>query len=429
MFKIIGADGKEYGPVSVDLLKTWVAEGRINPQTSAQQEGNPEWKPLCSFPEWQTMSPPALQTAAPRAIVDSSASRHQLSPFSVPLLILLHFLTCGLFSFIWLNLMHGKLPKVRSDDPSAGKAIGFCFIPFFNLYWIFFTYRRLCLRIDEQRRLYGLAPSNLTGMATTACIFEVIPYINLLIGATIMFPIFAGMAQSSVNQLVNQSANSEPQEALPAQTQPNSGGMPGWAIALIICAVLVVPAILAAMLLPALARAKGRAQQISCANNLKQVGIAFRTWAVDNNGEFPFNVSAKDGGTRELCARDQDGFDRNSFAHFQVLSNELFSPKVLVCPADTSKQVAMSFNGFGQLKAVNVSYLLRSGPNVTDANPQEVLAVCPIHHTVLMADASVQRLSETQMRMLLDSLKPGPAARRRTTGAGGRGGVLPENGP
>jgi hypothetical protein len=72
---------------------------------------------------------------------------HGLTSFPVPLVILPHYMTCGLFPLIWLNLMHGKLPRIRPDDPSAGKAVGFCFIPFFNLYWIFFTFRRLCLRI------------------------------------------------------------------------------------------------------------------------------------------------------------------------------------------------------------------------------------------------------------------------------------------
>src|SRR5438874_1145132 len=60
--------------------------------------------------------------------------------------------------------------------------------------------------------------------------------------------------------------------------------------------VIAIIAILAAMLLPALARAKARAQRINCTNNLKQCGIAFKTWALDNQDRYPMFVPGSDGG-------------------------------------------------------------------------------------------------------------------------------------
>jgi len=72
----------------------------------------------------------------------------------------------------------------------------------------------------------------------------------------------------------------------------------------------------------------------------------------------------------------------------QVLSNELVTPKLLVCPADSSKQAAL---GFQELNAANVSYQVRSGTNVNPANPQEVLAVCPVHGHEVLCDGSVQQ--------------------------------------
>ena len=87
------------------------------------------------------------------------------------------------------------------------------------------------------------------------------------------------------------------------------------------------------------------------------------------------------------CQRGPDGFDKNAFMHFLVMSNELSTPKILVCPADT-KQAALDWQG---LQAGNVSYQVRSGESVVDTDPQQVLAVCPIHNNVLRVDGSVQR--------------------------------------
>ena len=51
MYKIIGADGKEYGPVSKDQVHAWIAEGRASVQTLVQAENTTDWKPLANFPE------------------------------------------------------------------------------------------------------------------------------------------------------------------------------------------------------------------------------------------------------------------------------------------------------------------------------------------------------------------------------------------
>jgi hypothetical protein len=52
MFKIKGADQKEYGPVSADGLRQWIAERRIDGRTLIQAEGSAVWKPLGEFPEF-----------------------------------------------------------------------------------------------------------------------------------------------------------------------------------------------------------------------------------------------------------------------------------------------------------------------------------------------------------------------------------------
>jgi len=51
MFTILGADGKEYGPVTAGKLHEWIAAGRANMQTKARRDGETEWKTLGDFPE------------------------------------------------------------------------------------------------------------------------------------------------------------------------------------------------------------------------------------------------------------------------------------------------------------------------------------------------------------------------------------------
>ena len=58
MYKIIGGDGRQYGPIGIDQLRQWIAEGRANAQTLAQVEGAADWKPLGTFSEFAGAFPP-----------------------------------------------------------------------------------------------------------------------------------------------------------------------------------------------------------------------------------------------------------------------------------------------------------------------------------------------------------------------------------
>ena len=69
MYKIVGGDQKEYGPITSDQVREWIAQGRANGQTLASFEGS-AWKPLSTFPEFAD----ALRTASPPPISQPGSS-------------------------------------------------------------------------------------------------------------------------------------------------------------------------------------------------------------------------------------------------------------------------------------------------------------------------------------------------------------------
>ena len=120
--------------------------------------------------------------------------------FSVILLVLLHFVTLGIFTMIWFSILHGRLPKVRRNDPSALRAALFSLIPIFHIYWAFFFCYRLCTRIEEQRVKYGLERKSLLGLASFFLVGGIsLSIINLLFsGLSLLLPTTIVAALSEV---------------------------------------------------------------------------------------------------------------------------------------------------------------------------------------------------------------------------------------
>jgi prepilin-type processing-associated H-X9-DG protein len=187
-YTIIGADGREYGPVSGEDLCKWIADGRANAGTQARVVGATEWQSLPDFPEFAA----ALKGAVPPPLSPVAASVTPVKPpktsaMAVISLVLgiLGMFTCGLTALAGLILGIVAMVKVKNSGGKLGGG--------------------------------GLA-----------------------LAGTIVSGIF-----------------------------------------------LVMLPIFAAMLLPALAQAKQKAQEINCVNNEKQLALAVRIYSGDNKDQFP----------------------------------------------------------------------------------------------------------------------------------------------
>jgi competence protein ComGC len=126
--------------------------------------------------------------------------------------------------------------------------------------------------------------------------------------------------------------------------------------------VIVGFGVLALVLLPSSGGSRARAPRIQCVNNLKQIGLAFRTWALDHNDTYPMQVSMTNGGTLEAISYP--------FMTFRVISNELSTPKILICPADRQRACATDFQkGFNSFQ---ISYFV--GTEALQTNSQMFLS-------------------------------------------------------
>lgn len=130
--------------------------------------------------------------------------------------------------------------------------------------------------------------------------------------------------------------------------------------------VLVIVAVLFALLLfmwPAHIGGKRTSSRITCVNNLKQVGLSFRIWAGDHGDQYPMQNSTNQSGAIEI------NDTLATFEYFQLLTNELGTPKVLFCPDDKKRPPVLNFS---DLNKTNSSYFI--GLDAHETLPQTMLS-------------------------------------------------------
>ena len=141
--------------------------------------------------------------------------------------------------------------------------------------------------------------------------------------------------------------------------------------------IVAVSLVVGFVILRVLSQAHHSPRPITCTNNLKQVGLAFRVWAYDNDEKFPMQVSVTNGGVMELAN------EGSAYAVFMLMSNELNTPKILFCPQESNRQRVRA-NVFahsiprqrGDAEVAftptnNVSYFV--GLDANSGKPQEIL--------------------------------------------------------
>jgi len=217
MYRVLGADSKEYGPVTGEVLRQWIEQGRATAQTRVQVEGSAAWQTLGSVPEFEVVfatapsAPPPLSLAPPEA---------KTSGMAIASLVLGILGLCGITALVGLILGIISLVKInRSGGRLSGQGLA----------------------------IAGICVSGLM-------LFMSIPF-------------------------------------------------------------------MAALTLPALARARQPAQTIYCITNMKQLALAVRTYAVDHNGQLPPAATWCD-----------------------AIQTNVGSPKVFQCPSKPGHRCAYAFN-------------------------------------------------------------------------------------
>ena len=130
MYYIIGADQKEYGPVSAEELRRWIAAGRANGQTRTRTDNSTEWRPLREYAEFadlanpQPRSAPPTFSSTPPPPPESLGDTNSLAIAGfVCSLLGLACCGCGILSVVGLVLSLIALNRANQSPDQAGRGL------------------------------------------------------------------------------------------------------------------------------------------------------------------------------------------------------------------------------------------------------------------------------------------------------------------
>jgi len=136
MYKILGGDGKEYGPVSAETLQQWITEGRANAQTQVQVEGGSGWVALGQVPEFAaTFNVPPPSAGAPGMISPGGMPPGAKIPNYLVQSILVTLCCClpfGVAAIVYAAQVNSKQAAgdLAGAQDSSNKAKMWCWIAF-----------------------------------------------------------------------------------------------------------------------------------------------------------------------------------------------------------------------------------------------------------------------------------------------------------
>lgn len=124
MYKIIGADQKEYGPISADQLRQWMTEGRANGQTKVQAAGATEWKTMAELPEFAGLlpksPPPPPMRAVPITPLPARPNTSQMAVWAMVTGLISLLCCCGIAAPVAIVLGAVALSRLKSNPELTG---------------------------------------------------------------------------------------------------------------------------------------------------------------------------------------------------------------------------------------------------------------------------------------------------------------------